>query len=122
MTNALATNTYASIVSEERVMIALMIAFLSDLEVKSGDILNTYVQALVTEKMWTTFGQEFSKDAEKTVVIVIAIYGLNSPGVAFRSHVAKYMESLGYESCKTDQDLWLKPKIRPEEGLHYYSY
>ena len=32
------------------------------------------------------------------------------------------MESLGYESCKTDLDLWLKPEIRPEDGIKFYSY
>ena len=32
------------------------------------------------------------------------------------------MESLGYESCKADPDLWLKLEIRPEDGVQYYSY
>ena len=51
MTEALATITYASIVSRETARIALMIATLNDLEVKLGDILNAYVQAPVTESM-----------------------------------------------------------------------
>ena len=56
MTVAPATIMYASIVSIETVRIALMIAALNNLEVKSGDILNAYVQAPVTEKVWTTLG------------------------------------------------------------------
>ena len=32
------------------------------------------------------------------------------------------MESLGYESCKADSDLWLKPETRPEDGVKYCSY
>ena len=59
-----------------------MMAALNDLEVKSGDILNAYVQAPVTEKVWTTLGPEFSKDAGKTAVIVRALYGLKSAGAA----------------------------------------
>ena len=51
---------------------ALMIVTLNDLEVKSGNILNAYVQAPVTEKVWTTLGPEFSKGARKTPVIVRA--------------------------------------------------
>ena len=51
ITKALATITYASIVSKETVKIVLMIAFSNDLEVKSGDILNAYVQAPMTEKV-----------------------------------------------------------------------
>ena len=57
-----------------------MTATLNDLEVKSGDVLNAYVQTSVTEKVWTTLGSEFSKDARKTAVIVRALYGLKSAG------------------------------------------
>ena len=98
MTKVLATITYASIVSKEIVRIALMIAALNDLEVKMGNILNAYVQAPVTEKVWTTLGPEFSKDARKIVVIVRALYGVKSAEAAFGSHLARYMESLGYQS------------------------
>ena len=42
--------------------------------------------------------------------------------LAFRSHLARWMESLGYEFCKANPDLWLKPEIRPEDGVHYYSF
>ena len=38
-----ATNTYASVMSRQRVRIALMIVTLNDLEAKSGGILNAYV-------------------------------------------------------------------------------
>ena len=61
MTKAQATFTYASIVSRETVGIALMITALNDLEFKLVDILNTYVQAPVTEKVWTTLSPEFGK-------------------------------------------------------------
>ena len=49
MTNAPATITYASIVSRETVRIGLMIATLNNIEVTTGDILNAYLQAPVTE-------------------------------------------------------------------------
>ena len=42
MTEAPATIKYAHVVSMKTVRIALMIAVLNDLEVKSGDILNAY--------------------------------------------------------------------------------
>ena len=121
MTKAPATIAYDSVVSRETVRIALMIATLNDLEVKSGDILNACVQAPVTEKVWATLGPEFSKDARKTAVIVRAIYGLKSAGAAFRSHLAKCMESMGYQSCNSDPDLWFKLDLRPEDGAKCYS-
>ena len=54
VTEAPAKITYASIMSRETVRIALMITSLNDLELKSGNILNVYVQAPVTEHVWTT--------------------------------------------------------------------
>ena len=114
MTKASATITY--------VRIALMITALNELEVKLGNILNAYVQAPVTKKVWTTLGPEFGKYARKTAVIVRALYDLKSVGAAFRSHLARCMESLSYQSCKAYLDLWLKLEIRLEDGVKYYSY
>ena len=65
MSETLASIMYASVVSRETVRIALMIAALNDLEVRSGNILNAYVEGPVTEKVWTMLGPEFSKDARK---------------------------------------------------------
>ena len=87
MTKAPATIMYPSVVSRETVRIALIIATLNDLEVKLGNILKAYVQAPVIEKVWSTFGPGFSKDARKTALIVRALYGLKSAGSAFRSHL-----------------------------------
>ena len=62
-------------------------------------------------------GSEFSNDTGKTTAIVGALYGLKLAGAAFRSNLARFMESLGYVSCKVNPDLWLKSEIRPEDGL-----
>ena len=116
MTEAPATIMYTSIVSRETVRSALMITTLNDLEGKSGDILNAYIHAPVKEKVSTTLGPDFSKDARNTAVIIIALFGLKSAGAAFRRHLAKCMESLGYKSCNTDQNLWLNQKSGQKMG------
>ena len=54
MTETPATLTYASVVSRESVHIALTMAALHGLEVKTGDIKNVYLTAAVSEKIWTT--------------------------------------------------------------------
>ena len=64
MTKAPTTITYASIVSRETAMIALMIATLNDLEVKSHDIL-CIGTGPVAEKVSTTLDFEFSKIPER---------------------------------------------------------
>ena len=122
MTEAPKTLTYASVVSRESVRIALTLAALNDLEVKSADIKNAYLTAPVTEKIWTILGPEFGEDAGKKAIIVRALYGLKSAGAAFRNHLADCMDTLGYKSCLADQDLWYKPEIRPSDNHKYYSY
>ncbi len=65
MTKAPATITYASVVTRESVWLALMIAALNNLQVKTGDVLNAYITAQVTERVWMTLGPEWGPDAGK---------------------------------------------------------
>ena len=98
MTEAPASITYASVVSRETVRIALTLAALKDLEVKVGDVMNAYITAPCSEKIWTTLGPEFGADAGKQAIVVRALYGLKSSGAAFRKHLGECMQSLGYKS------------------------
>jgi hypothetical protein len=81
-TKAPTTITYASVVSCEIVRLALTIASLNDLEVKIGDVLNTYITTPVKEKVWTVLGPEFGHNTGKSAIIVRALYGLKSTGAA----------------------------------------
>jgi len=83
LNDALATITYASVVSHETVRLALTFASLNDLEVEVGDVLNTYITALLKEKVWTILGPEFGLDSGKSAIILRALYGLKSTGAAF---------------------------------------
>lgn len=114
MTETPASVTYASVVSRESVRIALTLAALNDLEVKTADIENAYLTAPVGEKIWCRLGPEFGADAGKKALIVRALYGLKSAGASFRNHLADCMRHLGWESCKADQDVWLKPEVRKD--------
>jgi hypothetical protein len=122
MTDAPPTITYVSVVSRDTVRLALTIAALNALEVKAADILNAYIQAPATEKIWTILGPELSEDAGEKAIIVCDCYGLKSSSAAFRNHLADCMRHLGYTSCPADPDLWMKPKTRPNGGFEYYSY
>jgi hypothetical protein len=117
-TEAPATITYASVVSRKTVCLALTIAALNDLEVNVGDVLNAYITAPITvEKVWTILGPEFGPDASKSAIIVGALYGLKSAGAAFCAHLASFMRQMGYTSCKSDPDLWMKATTRPVSVL-----
>ena len=87
--------TYSSVVGREIVRIALTIAALNDLQVKAGDVMNTYVIAPCSENIWTVLGKEFGKYQGKKAIIVRALYGLKSSGAAFHAHLADCMISMG---------------------------
>ena len=122
MTEAPATLTYSSVVSRESVRIALTVAALNNLEVKTADIQNEYITATVTEKIWTVLGPEYGQDCGKKAIVVRALYGLNSAGAAFRKYLALCIQHLEYVTCKEDPDVWFKPEVRPSDGHTYYTY
>jgi Reverse transcriptase (RNA-dependent DNA polymerase) len=122
MTKAPATLTYASAVSRESVRIALTLAALNDLEVKTADIENAYLTAPMSEKIWTKLGPEFGADNGMKAILVQALYGLKSVGASFRNHLATCMRQLGYTSCMADPDVWLRAEPRPDDRFKYYSY
>jgi len=111
--------TYASVVSRETVRIALTMAALHDLEVKTSDIQNAYLTAPCAEKIWTVLGPEFGPDAGKKAIIVRALYGLGSAGKSFTQHLASCMRHLGYQPCRADPDLWFKEDKYPDGELYY---
>ena len=116
------TITYASVVSRESVRIALTLAVLNDLQVKTSDIQNAFLAAPAVEKISTICGPEFGPDAGKRAILVRSLYRLKSAGAAFRNHLADCMRTLGYKPCLADQDLWYKLIVRPEDNFEYYAY
>jgi hypothetical protein len=97
-TEASATITYVSVVSHETVRIALLMAALNDLEVKVGDVLNAYITAPITKKVWTVLGSEFGSDSSKSAIILCALYGLKGARAAFRVHLASFMHNR-WDTC-----------------------
>jgi hypothetical protein len=112
-TAAPATITYASVVSRESVRIALLLAALNDVEVKTADIY-AYITAPCSEKIWTVLGPEFGSDAGNKAFIVSALYGLKSAGASFCSHLADCMRHMGFTPCLADPDLWMMATESPD--------
>jgi hypothetical protein len=78
MTKAPATIMYASVVSRKTVCITLLLAALNNLNPKVGDVLNAYITAPITKKIWAILGPEFSIEAGKSAIIVHTLNGLKS--------------------------------------------
>ena len=116
------TLMYASVVSRDSVQIALTLAALNDLQVKTSDIQNAYLTAPCSEKIWTTLGSEFGPDlAGKKFLVVRALCGIKSAGALFRNHLADCMRNIGYSLCLVDPDCWFKEETRPSDGAKYYA-
>ncbi len=116
--------SHASVVSRETVRIALTMTAFNALKVMTADVMNAYITAPNNENIWTLLGPKFGKDNGRKAIVVRALYGLKSAGVAFRSHLANCMRQLGYESNKANPDLWMEVCTRdtgsgPER---YFSY
>jgi hypothetical protein len=118
LTDTPLAKTYASVVSREMVCIALTVAALNSLDVKTGDVMNAYITTPIMEKVWTILGPEFGSDKGQHAIIVRALYGLKSAGAAFRAHLASFMRHMGYTCCKADPDLCNKFFYNgPEQGV-----
>ena len=115
---------YLSVASRESVRIGLLLATLNGLEISACDIGNAYLNASNRGKVYMIVGEErFGAQYEgKRDVIVKALYGLKSARVAWRAMFAHCIKhDFGYTPCITDQDVLMKPKIRPY-GSKYYAY
>ena len=86
-----------------------------------GDIENAYLNAPCREKYYIKAGPEFGEDKGKTFIVVRAIYGLKSSGAAYRSHLAKSLDEIGFKSSMTDPDVWYRASAKPD-GERYYEY
>jgi hypothetical protein len=85
-----------------------------------ADIQNAYLNAPITEKVWTWCGPEFGMEHNgKKLIIVRALYGLKSSGAAFRHHLAACMDALEYFLCPTDPDVWMRKTTKGGETPYY---
>ena len=114
--------TFAGVVSRESVRIALTYTSLNSLNVCAADIQNAYLQAPSSEKHYIVCGPEFGlENVGKKAIIVRALYGGKAAGADYWRHVRKAMTEMGFESCKADPDVWMRPGIK-EDGTKHWEY
>jgi hypothetical protein len=98
-------------------------AALNNLEVKAADVQNVCLTVPVSERMQTRLGPEFGSGRCKVAIVARALHGLKSTGrhPETISPIACVYE-MGCVSCKADNDLWFKPKARPDDRFQHHSY
>ena len=103
--------TYASVVSRESVRIAFTIAALNGLDVLAADCEGAYLNAPSRERTFTKCGPEFGEYAGRYAIIVRALYGQRGSAASWRAKISEIIESLGYQMCRADNDVWMKKGV-----------
>ena len=98
-----------------------MLAVLNDLDVKTADVGNAYLNAPCKEKVHVRVGPElFGKEnSGKLAVIVRALYGLRSSGNAWKSEFSTFItKELGYSSSIADPDVYRRAFKQPDGSTY----
>ncbi len=95
---------YASVASRESVRITLTLAALNNLEVNTAEFKNAYLTAPIG---WCTLSPEIGGNTGRRAKLA---------GAPFWNHLADCMRHLGWELRKADQEVWIKPEVRKDDG------
>ena len=109
------SSIFAGVVSRESVRIAMTYAALNGLPICAADIQNAYLQAQTSEKHYVICGPDGLKNVGKVAIIVRALYGGKSANADYWRHVREGMNELGFDSCKADPDVWLRPATKSDD-------
>jgi hypothetical protein len=81
-------------------------------------IQNAFLQVPSSEKHYIICGEEFGlENVGKWAIIMQALYGGKSAGADYGCHVRKFMETLNFQSCKADPDVWFWPAQKDDYQL-----
>ena len=83
-------DTYSSVVSLDTVRLAFIAAELMGMDIVAADIGSAYIQAQTKEKVYTIAGPEFGKFEGCILIVVKALYGLQTSGNAFATRLTVY--------------------------------
>ena len=79
------------------------------------------MQAPTTERYWTVVGTKWGSRKGTKIIVFRALYGMKSAGRDFRNHLSDCMRTLGYDSCPTDQDVWMR-ETKSLDGVTCWEY
>ena len=100
-------STKATVVKGISVRLLDIIADFQNLQVLTGDIGNTFIQAHKKEKIYTRCGTEFGDREHSIAVIVRALYGITTSTERFRTMLADFLRILGFVPSYYDRDVWI---------------
>jgi hypothetical protein len=102
-------SVYSGVVSLRGLRIMLFLAELNQLDVWATDIGNAYLEAETKEKLYIIAGREFGDKHGHILIIKKALYGLRSSGKRWHERFADCLQNEGFQPCKTEPDVWIRP-------------
>ena len=111
-------SVYSGVVSLRGLKMILFLAELNGLEIWGTDIGNAYLEAHTKEKVAIIAGPEFGALQGHTLVISKALYGLRSSGKMWHQRFAECLCKEGFQPCKAEPDIWLRP-LTDRTGYEY---
>ena len=85
----------------------------------SCDLENAYLNATNCKKIWFEGSIECGEDKVKVLVVVQALYGLQSAGVACRAALAESLVQFGFKSTRADPYVWIRAAVFLDGGKYY---
>ena len=114
---------FAGVVSRDSVRIVFTYAALNELDICAADIKSAYLQAPTSEKRFIRCGTEFPLEMQGRIALIKrALYGGKTAGSDYWKHMRTCMEHLGFKSCRSDPDVWMRAAVRPRDGMEYWEY
>ena len=110
---------YASVVSQDFVIIALTIATLNDLYLLSYEIKNVYITMECRKKIYTIVGKEFGPKEGYIMIVNMTLYGLKSSCAEFRAKLAAGIHKLNYRPSQPDSYVCSRPATKSNRFEYY---
>ncbi|GAX27530.1 hypothetical protein FisN_UnNu102, partial [Fistulifera solaris] len=102
-------SVYSGVVSLRGFRLVTFLAELNDLKFWATDIGNAYLEAYTSERVYIEAGPEFGKLEGHILLISKALYGLRTSSCRWHDRLSDVLRELGFQSCKAEPDIWLRP-------------
>jgi Reverse transcriptase (RNA-dependent DNA polymerase) len=108
MTKSDGSVSYSSVVSLQMLRLTLLLGELNRLNVKVGDVTSAYLMAFTKELIFFKAGPEFGAKAGHLMVVLKALYGLQSSGKSWHDLLFDTLIEMGFKPSKADPDIWMR--------------
>jgi hypothetical protein len=100
---------YSGVVSLRGLRTHVFLSELNGLDTWATNIGNPYLEAETKERLYIIAGAKFGEIEGHTLVIVKALYGLQSSGLCWHERFADCLRDMGFYPSKAESNIWMRP-------------